>query len=290
MGPGLQLRRLEGKNDGKIAGAIALVMAVYAEGDVSLDLEGQLARKALDRVQQYFGDTPFAAYTVQLELLKPLPGHDYGFSQEHINSGSFSLSTEDAITSNSTAQQQEGTLLNFAHHMAHSWIPKRAYSTGYLPVLWEMPPVIDTIWFNEGFGRYASIAAVAEGLPADERDRLLHRQLDYLQGILDYAPPSIRRMSTVTLSREASFLYEQDFRTGAETFARGALMAAEMDRRIRAESHGKASLRDGLVALILHTQKTQRPFTIDELAPVFQQATGVDVSDILERWLQPQDR
>ena len=281
MGPGLKLRRLDG--------AIALVMAVYAEGEVSLALEGELARKALDRVQHYFGDTPFRAYTVQLELLKPVAGHEYGFSQEHLNSGTFSLSAEEAITANSTVEQQEDALLNIAHHMAHSWIPKRAYSTGYQPVLWEMPPVIDTIWFNEGFGRYASIAALAEGMPADERDQFLHRELDYLQGILDKAPASIRRMPTVTLSREASFLYEQDFRTGRNIFARGALMAAEMDRRIRLESHGKASLRDALVAIILHTQKEQRPFAIDELAPVFQQATGVDVSDILQRWLQPQD-
>jgi hypothetical protein len=29
----------------------------------------------------------------------------------------------------------------------------------------------------------------------------------------------------------------------------------------------------------------QRPFWVDELAPVFQQATGVDVSDILQRWM-----
>ena len=86
MGPELQLRRLEGK--------IELILAVYSEAAVDLDVEGGLARKALDGVQAYFGDTPFSQYTVQLEFLKPLAGHDYNFSQEHVNSGTFSFSTD----------------------------------------------------------------------------------------------------------------------------------------------------------------------------------------------------
>ena len=63
MGPDLQVTKLEGK--------IPLVMAIYAEGAVDTELEGRLAREALDRVQDYFGDTPFPQYTVQLELLPP---------------------------------------------------------------------------------------------------------------------------------------------------------------------------------------------------------------------------
>ena len=55
MGPDLQLRRFEGK--------IPLVLAVYSEAAVDLDAEGALARKALDEVQAYFGDTAnFAIY------------------------------------------------------------------------------------------------------------------------------------------------------------------------------------------------------------------------------------
>jgi hypothetical protein len=68
-------------------------------------------------------------------------------------------------------------LFNYAHHMAHSWIPKRAYGEGYIPFLWEMPPVIDTIWFNEGFGRYAAIAALADGMPGQEGREFRQGQL-----------------------------------------------------------------------------------------------------------------
>jgi predicted metalloprotease with PDZ domain len=238
-------------------------------------------------VQRYFGDVPFLIYTVQLELLKPLSGHDYNFSQEHLTSGSFSLSTERAMTSRTTPQQMETSLVNYAHHMAHSWIPKRAYGEGYMPFLWEMPPIIDTIWFNEGFGRYAAIAALADGMSAQEGKDFRQRQLDGLRSIVDDTPVFIRRMPMVVLSREASFLYSQDFRIGMNTFARGALMAAQIDDRIRRESQDKKELRDALRALVLRTQKEQRPFKVDELAPMFKQATGVDVSEILQHWLQP---
>jgi predicted metalloprotease with PDZ domain len=282
MGPGLQLRQVDG--------AIALAMAVYAEGEEDLARESQLARTALDRVQHYFGDVPFPIYTVQLELLKPLPGHDYDFSQEHLTSGSFSLSTDRATTAQTTPQTMQSALVNYAHHMAHSWIPKRAYGEGYMPFVWEMPPIIDTIWFNEGFGRYAAIAALADGMPAQEGKDFRQHQLDSLRSIVDDAPAFIRRMSTVVLSREASFLYSQDFRTGMNTFARGALMASEMDDRIRRQSQGKKDLRDALRALLLRTQQEQRPFKIEELAPMFQQATGVDLGDILQHWLQPPER
>src|SRR5207253_345947 len=158
LGTDLQLRKLGGK--------IGLIMAVYAEDEEDIAADGELAREALDRVQEYFGDTPFATYTVQLELLRPIAGHDYNFSQEHIDSGTFSLSADRAITVKSSSKQRETNLFNYAHHMAHSWIPKRAYGVGYRPFTWEMAPVIDTMWFNEGVARYAALEALVAGVPA----------------------------------------------------------------------------------------------------------------------------
>jgi predicted metalloprotease with PDZ domain len=58
MGRGVQFRKLPGKID--------LLVGVYSEGDEDVDAESKLAREALDRVQEYFGDTPFPAYTVLL--------------------------------------------------------------------------------------------------------------------------------------------------------------------------------------------------------------------------------
>jgi predicted metalloprotease with PDZ domain len=280
MGPQLQLRKFPGK--------IPLILAVYAETEEDLAQEGQLAREALDRVQSYFGDVPFQQYTVQLELLRPVQDHDYGFSQEHIDSGTFSLSVDRAITAQSARQAREVNLFNYAHHMAHSWIPKRAYGPGYLPFTWEMTPVLDTIWFNEGFGRYAAIEALAAGMPHDEAAAFRTRQLSRLREILDTAPRLIRKMPLDVLSREASFLYGTDFRTGMNIFARGALMAADMDDRIREKTAGKKSLRDALQSLVVWCGKNQRGFETKEMMEVIQVSTGVDVSDILQRWSRPQ--
>jgi len=277
MGPDMKLSRLPG--------TVPLVFAAYVEAEVDLAFERAIARTALDRVQTYFGDAPIRQYTVQLELLKPLAGHGYGFSQEHIDSGTFSLSVE-RVTKPATPEAARNTLVNYAHHMAHSWIPKRAYGAGYSPHTWEIPPVIDTIWFNEGFGRYAAIQALTDGMPPAEGAAFRAGALGRLRKILDEAPPFIRRMPLAVLSRSASFLYSADFRIGMSTFSRGALMAAEMDDRIRTATGGTKSLRDALRALLTAPQ----PFRTEELPVIFRTATGVDVREILDRWMKETKR
>jgi len=279
MGPDMKVSKLPGR--------IPLVMAIYSEGPVDAGLEGRLAREALDLVQEYFGDQPFPRYTVQLELLHPLPGHDYDFSQEHTDSGTFSLSVSAAITAQSTTHRRDGIRFNYAHHMAHCWIPKRAYGAGYRPFNWEMTPVIDTIWFNEGFGRYAAIAALASAMPPADAQAFRNGQLDPLRRLVDSAPAFLRRMPLDMLSREASFLYAEDFRTGLNVFSRGALMAAEMDDRIRERTGGAKSLRDALRWLLQWSAENRRPFEPEDLPRYFAAATGVDTADILARWMQP---
>jgi predicted metalloprotease with PDZ domain len=277
MGPRLQLRNADGD--------VALVMGIYAETAEDVDLETALARQALDRVSAYYGDRALAHYTVHLELLRPLDGHDYGFSQEHVDSGTFSLDTSRAMTAASTVTERDTTLFNYAHHMAHSWVPKRAYGVGYSPFTWELPPVIDTIWFNEGFGRYSAIAAIADGMSAAEGSAYRRVKLDALRDIVNAAPPFMQRMSMEVLSREASFMYSDDFRTGRNIFSRGALMAAEMDDAIQTSTKGAKRLRDALRAIVARTVSTGRPFTTAEFPGLVRAATGVDVRRIFEKWM-----
>jgi predicted metalloprotease with PDZ domain len=278
MGPNLHLTLIKRK--------ISLFFAAYSEGDADLRAEGQLAGEALDAVEGYFGNAPFPAYTVQLELLRPIPNHTYGFSQEHINSGTFSFTVAQAITNRSSIESKRATLFNYAHHIAHCWIPKRAYGTSYSPFTWEMPPVIETIWFNEGFARFAAIEALAEAMPADQGAAFRERQLARLRQILDDAPAFVQEMPLLELSREASFMYSLDFRIGSNTYARGALMAEEMDSRIRQRTSGKQTLRDALRFLLNWTQQNQRAFATEELRSLLSQSTGIDVQDILARWMK----
>jgi predicted metalloprotease with PDZ domain len=280
MGPKLQVRKIDGK--------VPLFVAAYAEGDTDLALEGALAREALDKVVAYFGKAPFSAYTVALEFLKPVsPRHEYGFSMEHLNSGTFYMDVGRALSAKSTDSEKEVHRFNYAHHIAHSWIPKHAYGIGYFPFHWEMTPVVDTIWFNEGFGRYAAIAALVDALPQDAAARYRKEKLDRLRGIVATAPEFLGRMPLVELSREGSFLYAGDFRVGMNLFARGSLMAAEMDDRIRAQTDGKKSLRDALRYLMDWSEWNHRAFRIEELPAIFHETTGVDTSEILDRWMQP---
>lgn len=280
MGPKVQLRRIDG--------GIPLFVAAYAEGDADLARESALARDALDKVIAYFGKAPFTHYSVVLEFLKPVsPRHEYGFSMEHLNSGTFYLEVGNALTSRSTDSEKEAHRFNYAHHIAHSWIPKRAYGAGYSPFTWEMAPVSDTVWFNEGFGRYAAIAALADALPRDEAALYRSERLDRLRGIVAAAPTFLQRMPLGELSREGSFLYSDDFRVGMNLFARGALMAAEMDDHIRAQTEGKKSLRDALRHLMDWSEQNQRAFRTEELPAIFREATGVNTTGILDRWMQP---
>jgi predicted metalloprotease with PDZ domain len=273
MGPGVQFRALPGK--------IELLMAVYSEGDEDVDAESKLAREALDRVQEYFGDTPFPAYTALLELLQPRDGHEYNFSQEHDTSGTFSLSVDGATNAHSADSHHYSALFNYAHHMAHSWVPKRVWGVGYRPFNWELTPVIETIWFNEGFGRYAGMQALAAGLPEEERKARRERVMTRTRDFLDSAPPFIKRMPMTLLSQEASFLYAKDFRTGMNIFGRGFLMAAEMDDRIQAQTGGKKSLRDAFRALLAWSAINQRALQVEELTQIISESTGVDVRDIV---------
>jgi predicted metalloprotease with PDZ domain len=148
--------------------------------------------------------------------------------------------------------------------------------------------VLDTIWFSEGFPQYAAIEAVADSLPDVESRRYREEMLDQrFRRNLDQAPLFIRKMSLVELSRVASTRYSEDFRTGRNVFSRGGMMAAEMDELIREKSGGAKRLRDALRHLVSWSLRHRRPFEIEELPGIFEEATGVDTGAVLESWLRP---
>jgi predicted metalloprotease with PDZ domain len=280
MGPRVQVQRLT-------ATPAPLYLAAYAEGEVDLDRVGRLATVAFQRVAEYFGTVPFSHYTMHQELLMPIsPQHGYGMSMEHLDSSTYYLAASAGLTKASTAQDDTRVLYNFAHHVAHSWVPKRAYGEGYFPFQWELAPVLDSIWFAEGFGQYAAIMALAPAMPdpVEYRQRILTQRF---KTTLDAAPTFLRRLSLVELSRAASTRYSEDFRTGRLVFSRGGMMAAAIDDRIRANTKGAKSLRDALRFLVAWSARERRAFAIAELAPLIQQATGVDTRAVIAQWLGP---
>ncbi|MFQ5791050.1 MAG: hypothetical protein ACE5JI_11320 [Acidobacteriota bacterium] len=280
-GPELSVSRLEC--------TVPLYLALYAEGEVTRELMGRLAEEAMKAVVDYFGGAPFEHYTVLQELLRPASKHHrYGFSMEHLDSGTFSLALGRGLTESSKPEELARTRYNFAHHFAHAWIPKRAYGKGYFPFRWELAPLLDSIWFSEGFAQFAAIEAIADGLPEPVGRRYRETMLaERFRRTLDRAPLFIQQMSLVELSRVASTRYSEDFRTGRNVFSRGGLMAAEMDALIREKSKGAKRLRDGLRHLVNWSKSHRRAFEIDEIPAIFLEATGVDTREVLERWLAP---
>jgi predicted metalloprotease with PDZ domain len=280
MGPRASIRRLTDS-------PVPLYQAAYAESAVDLNRYGRLAVTAFQRVVDYFGSIPFAHYTVQQELLMPVsPQHEYGMSMEHLDSSTYYLAAAAALTSESSPDAELPVLYNFAHHFSHSWVPKRSYGPGYFPFQWEIAPVIDTIWFAEGFGQYAAIMAVAAGMPnpAAYRENILSTRF---RRNITAAPPFLKRLPLVELSRVASTRYSEDFRTGRLVFSRGGLMAAAIDERIQAETKGARSLRDAFRFLVAWSARERRAFTIAELPDLIQQATGVQTRAVIDEWLRP---
>jgi predicted metalloprotease with PDZ domain len=270
----------------RIPGSPPLDLVLYAEAPTEATLTGRIAREAMDSVVEYFGGAPFGSYTVYLELLAPLDEeHVYGFSMEHLDSGTFFFGVDRALGAGSSEADRERERYNFAHHMVHSWIPKRSYGEGYFPFQWELAPVLDTIWFSEGFAQYAAIAALAARRP-DGREYREAKLESRFRKTLAEAPGFLNRMTAVELSRVASTRYSEDFRTGSNSFSRGGLMAAEMDDAIRSKTSGRKSLRDALRFLVTWSGRERRAFRLEELPGLLEQGAGVDVRGVFEKWMR----
>ena len=280
-GPDLEVRPLEG--------AVPFFLTLYAEAPAEAATLGRLAEEAMAAVVAYFGGAPFAHYTLIQEYLTPVSSrHGYGFSMEHLDSTTASFAADEALTSVSGAERRARTRYGYAHHFAHAWIPKRCYGRGYFPFAWELAPVIDSVWLSEGWAQYAAIDALADALAEGEREAYRRRMVEVrFRRTLEEAPPVIRRMSLLELSRVASTRYGEDFRTGRSVFSRGGMMAAEMDALVREKTGGKKRLRDALRHLVAWSAENRRAFDLGEVAGILKAATGVDVRPVMERWSLP---
>ncbi len=273
----------------RLDGTTPLYLALYAEGDVDVALLSDMVEESMAAVIEYFGSAPFPHFTVVQELLRPVsPRHNYNYSMEHLLSATFYLSDERGITTSTERSEIERTRFNYAHHFAHAWIPKRISGKGYRPFNWELAPVIDTIWFSEGFAQYLAMVALADQLPETERAAYLENLVQTrFRDNLDAAPRFSQEMTLEELSRSASTLSSQDFRTLRHVSSRGGLIAAEIDEWIQQESAGTKSLRDGLRYLMRWSEEEGQPLVMEDLPAIIEQATGVDTSAILRHWMEP---
>jgi predicted metalloprotease with PDZ domain len=278
MGPDLQVRQL--------AGVRPLYLVGYVEAPADLALDGSLVEQAFARVAEWFASTPFPHYTAMIEYLRPVSGeHRYGFSMEHLESSTYFLDTSRALLPTSPGDEVTRARFNYAHHIAHSWIPKRLSGEGYFPHRWEVPPVIDTLWFSEGFARWIASEALLGATADGERDQLRAAQKARWEGMVNLFPALFRTTPLVELSRVGSTQYSEDFRIGQTLFCRGALFASELDSAIRERAGGGRSLRDAIRAMMVWGAREKRGFRVDELARLIGEPVGVDVGSVFTKWL-----
>jgi predicted metalloprotease with PDZ domain len=59
-----------------------------------------------------------------------------------------------------------------------------------------------------------------------------------------------------------------------------------MDDRIQTQTRGKKSLRDAFRALLAWSATNRRAIQVEEITQIISESTGVDVQDIVVRWME----
>ena len=247
---------------------IPLFVASFAETTVDLEDIMNKGLLSLEKLADYFGYIPMPHYTLVYEFLNPISArHDYGFNMEHLNS----MTAHRDISQEYDTNREIGSI---THHIAHSWVPLRSWGEGYRPFAWQVAPLIETIWLNEGFIWYVSFQQIL----SDEG------RLNWWKSNIDNAPDYIKNKNLKELSLLGSTQYASDFRIGKNLFSRGALMAYDLNDFIQKETNGKKSFKDAILGLLNWSKDNQRAFKYNEIESIMSKASGVDLSPIWNKW------
>lgn len=253
---------------------IPLYVAAYSETEINMEEIGRRGLLSLNGLANYFEYIPMPHYTICYEFLNPKSSkHDYGFSMEHLNSMTASMSVNNAIKE-FDANARIGSMV---HHIGHSWVPLRSYGVGYRPFEWQLAPLIETIWLNEGFTWYISNYNVLKNKEI----------IQFFESVIFNAPSYIKHKSLKELSLLGSTQYSLDFNIGRNLYSRGALMAHDLDTLIQKETNGTKSFKDVMLALLNWTEKNQRAFMYNEISDIISNGVGVDISMVWAKWQKP---
>ncbi len=259
-------------------GIAPLYVAAYCEtGEEYLDDYGKQGISAMGILQEYFGEVPFQQYSILLRKALPMDQKVApSLAMEHLQSSTFFGDTSGMRKAAMSKERIIATIPTIIHHMAHALLPLRCYGDNYRPYVLEIPPIINHIWFNEGFMWF---------LPYDtlKLERMKKRFTDNVY----HTAPQIKQLSLQELSQLASTMYGTDFRIGTSLYSRGALMALEMNEYLLQQSSGKKSMKNVFRYLYQWSKQNQRPFTLQELPQLLNQSCNIDLSKIYAKWQLP---
>jgi predicted metalloprotease with PDZ domain len=269
---GTQLRVKEFK------GLVPLFIVSYCQtSDEYLDDYGKQGMMSLEILNEYFGELPFKQYSILLRKALPLETLTApALGMEHLQSSTFMGDTSGFRSKPMDKEELIRTMPTYLHHMGHAFMPLRCYGDAYRPYVKEIPPIINNIWFNEGFMWFIPY----ETLKSETWAKIFYTNTYK-------ADPQIKKMSLQELSQEASLMYGEDFRLGRAVYSRGASMAIEMNKYLKEKTGGKKSMRDVIRFLYYWSKENKRPFTIAEFPLLINKACGVDLTAIYNKWQLP---
>jgi predicted metalloprotease with PDZ domain len=270
LGPRIQVKEYKA--------LVPLFIVSYCQvADEYLDDYAQQGIISMGILKEYFGELPFPYYSIVLRRAIPIESvNGPALAQEHLQSATFFGDTANWRTSPMTQEKMMRSIPTYLHHMAHAFIPLRCYGDAYRPYVQEIPPIINNIWFNEGFMWF---------LPYDTLK--FERMKNAFYEDVYNTTAIIKKMSLQQLSQIASTMYGIDFRLGAAVFSRGAMMAIEMNNYIKEKTNGKKSMKDVMRYLYNWSKQNHRPFMMEEFPVLINNAAGVDLSKIYDRWQLP---
>ena len=259
-------------------GIVPLLIASYCQtADEYLEDYAEQEMISMGILKDYFGELPFQQYSLMLRSAIPLePVSAPALAMEHLQSSTFFGDVSGIRTNPMSKEQIMNTIPTYLHHMGHAFIPLRCYGDTYKPFVEEIPPIINNIWFNEGFMWF---------LPYDTLKS--ERWNKIFNNAVYNTSPAIKKMSLQQLSQIASTMYGADFRLGRSVYSRGALMAIEMNNYLIEKSSGKKSMKDVFRFLYDWAKENKRPFSMEEFPRLINKACGIDLSRIYQKWQLP---
>jgi predicted metalloprotease with PDZ domain len=270
MGPKLRVKRF--------TGLVPVFIASYCQtGDEYLDDYGKQGIMSLEILNEYFGEIPFKQYSILLRKALPLEETTApALGMEHFQSSTFLGDTTGVRSKPMDQNALIKTMPTYLHHMGHAWLPLRCYGDAYRPYVKEIPPIINNIWFNEGFMWFIPY----ETLQSEEWKKIFYSNTYTTD-------PQIKKMGLQELSQTASLMYGADFRLGKAVYSRGAGMAIEMNNYLKAKTGGKKSMKEVIRFLYNWSKQNKRPFSMEEFPQLLNKACGVDLSAIYKKWQLP---
>lgn len=255
-------------------------IAIWGRGDYDADTLRRDVGRIVETGASMFGGLPYSYYAFLVHLSETRGG-----GLEHRNS---SVLLHRQLGFNARRDYEEFLQL-VAHEHFHVWNVKRIKPTAFSPYDYGVENYTRLLWVMEGITDYYAmlIPLRAELISVDRFLEGLGRRITRLARTPGRQAQSLEDSSFDTWIK----LYRPDENTVNSTvsyYLKGSLVACVLDLELRARSGDKRSL-DTVMRLLFERAGQGRFLDEDELGNLVRDATGVDIEDLLARYVSGTD-